>query len=215
MKQILSGSSKAFVQQLSDILQSVPISAVAPWTAYIGLGANLPGPAGPPETALRAAAGELAALGAVTGASSLWRSAPVGPVQDQPSFLNAALRLQTRLAPLALLQALLAVESRFGRTRSLPKGPRTLDLDLLLMERDGAPVVMDDPALTLPHPELHRRGFVLASLCEFAPELRHPTLGSTLGGLLRALPPGEAAEPVEPRLPLLRGCVRSHTTRKA
>lgn len=173
------------------------------WTAYIGLGANLPSPAGPPEATLPAAAAALAKHGSVTGASSLWRSSPVGPVPDQPPFTNAALRLQTPLAPLALLQTLLAIENRFGRSRSVAQGPRTLDLDLLLMQDPGgAPVLLQDPELTLPHPELHRRRFALAPLCEFAPHLRHPTLGLTLGALLQALPFSETTEPIAPRRPV-------------
>ncbi len=124
------------------------------WTAYIGLGANLPSPAGPPEATLLAAAADTAELGAVTGASGLWRSTPVGPVQDQPAFTIAALRLHTSLAPAALLQALFAIEHRFHRTRGpVAKGPRTLDLDLLFVERadQQARIIMNDPTLTLPH----------------------------------------------------------------
>ncbi len=171
----------------------------APWTAYIGLGANLPGPAGPPAAALPAAALSLSELGTVTGASSLWQSAPVGPVEDQPPFVNAALRLKIELAPAALLHALLAVERRFHRTRGpVAKGPRTLDLDLLLVEQQSTPVILNTPALTLPHPELHRRRFVLAPLCEFAAEVRHPLSGRTLGQLLEQLPCPEAAQLLHP-----------------
>jgi 2-amino-4-hydroxy-6-hydroxymethyldihydropteridine diphosphokinase len=154
--------------------------------AAIGLGANLPSAAGAPGETITAAIDRLAGFGHVTARSGLYRTAPVGYI-DQPAFVNAAVLLETELAPLPLLDALLGIERSFGRDRAAgpPKGPRTLDLDLLLYED----LVLDDSALTLPHPAMHERRFVLAPLAEIAPEWRHPRLGQTISELLADLPP--------------------------
>jgi 2-amino-4-hydroxy-6-hydroxymethyldihydropteridine diphosphokinase len=149
-------------------------------TAYIGLGANLPGPAGSPEATLAAAAKRLAKLGRVRRRSSLYSTAPVG-FADQPRFLNAVVALETRLAPRALLEALLEIERALGRDRSTSQenGPRTLDLDILLY----GDLVLREHGLALPHPRMAERAFVLAPLSEIAPEVRDPRSGETMGQL--------------------------------
>lgn len=140
-------------------------------TAYIALGANL----GDPASTIRAAFGALANLpeSRVVHCSSLYRTAPVG-ILDQPEFVNAVTQLETTLAPEALLDALLDIEQRFGRIRAEKDGPRTLDLDLLLYNDQ----FLDLPRLTLPHPRLHLRAFVLQPLAEIAPDLVIPGRGS-------------------------------------
>lgn len=153
--------------------------------AAIGLGANLPSPAGSPAHTLEAAIAELAATGIVLARSSLYRTAPL-EVQEQPPFLNAAALLETALDPETLLEFLLSTERTYGRNRERdqPKGPRTLDLDLLLMDD----LVLQSPTLTLPHPAMAVRRFVLAPLVEIAPHLRHPVLDKTIAELLADLP---------------------------
>ena len=146
----------------------------------IALGSNL----GDREHALSAALRDLGSLGTVTASSSFVDTEPVGYL-DQPRFLNAAALLETALTPAALLQALLRIEQKHGRDRSrgISKGPRTLDLDLLLY--DG--VVLTTDELVLPHPEMHQRDFVLRPLAEIAPDWLHPVQQRTVAALLRAL----------------------------
>lgn len=153
-------------------------------TAYIGMGANLPGPAGSPEATLAAAAERLGALGRVTARSSLYSTTPVG-FGGQPRFLNAAVALETELGPRALLDALLRIEHEFGRDRSdsVPNGPRTLDLDILLM--DG--VAVSEPGLEIPHPRLAERGFALIPLHEIAPQVADPRTGLSVAQLFQRL----------------------------
>jgi 2-amino-4-hydroxy-6-hydroxymethyldihydropteridine diphosphokinase len=132
--------------------------------AYVALGANL----GNPVITVMAAIAALDGIpeSARRATSSLYRTAPVG-LKNQPDFINAVVALETRLAPQALLEQLFAIESRFGRQRSIRNAPRTLDLDLLL----HGEAILDSAALTLPHPRMHERAFVLAPLAEIAPQL--------------------------------------------
>lgn len=142
--------------------------------AYLGLGANL----GDREVALN---GARAALDQVSGlrvaaASSLYETAPIGGPPDQGDYLNAVVRVETRLSPRELLQACQAVENRFGRQRRQRWGPRTLDIDILFFGHH----IMRQEDLIIPHPQLHLRSFVLVPLLELAPELEHPLLGQTI-----------------------------------
>ncbi|WP_141054162.1 2-amino-4-hydroxy-6-hydroxymethyldihydropteridine diphosphokinase [Tepidiphilus succinatimandens] len=144
---------------------------MTPVLSYVALGANL----GEAETTVRAA---IAALGRLPGtqlvaASSLYRTAPLEVPEPQPDYINAVARLATTLTPHALLDELLALEARFGRVRPYRWAPRALDLDLLLY----GDVVLDTPRLTLPHPRLHRRAFVLEPLLELDSFLEAPGLG--------------------------------------
>jgi 2-amino-4-hydroxy-6-hydroxymethyldihydropteridine diphosphokinase len=158
----------------------------------IALGANLPSAAGGPHQTLEAALKRLEASGVRILARSRWyRSAPV-PVSGQPWFVNGVAWAQTALEPAALLALLQRVEGEFGRRRTVANAPRTLDLDIL--DYDGR--VENAPELTLPHPRMQDRSFVLLPLAEIAPGWRHPTLGKTVESLISALPPGQKAEPI-------------------
>ena len=152
--------------------------------AFVALGANL----GDPVATLRAAMAELAALPAseLVRRSGLYRSAPVDALG--PDYLNAVVWLRTALAPHGLLAQLQRIEQAHGRVRGAPNAPRTLDLDLLL---HGASR-LDTPGLTLPHPRLHRRAFVLAPLAEIAPLLELPGIG-----VLRTLLAGVSDQSIE------------------
>ncbi|MFH1603944.1 MAG: 2-amino-4-hydroxy-6-hydroxymethyldihydropteridine diphosphokinase [Pseudomonadota bacterium] len=138
--------------------------------AFVGLGSNL----GDRESQLREGLAALSALPQVqiAAASSLYRSAAIGNT-GQPDFVNAVARLSTGLAPRGLLAALLDIEKRFGRERSFRNAPRTLDLDLLLYDAD----TIDEPGLTVPHPRMHQRAFVLVPLVQIAPDCEIPGKG--------------------------------------
>jgi len=142
--------------------------------AYVGLGSNLGGTLREPRAQILAALQELGRLPRtrLAARSSLYRSAPLGHAA-QPDFLNAVARLETGLAAEALLGELQAIEQRHGRERPFPDAPRTLDLDLLLY--GDAPIA--SPRLTVPHPRMHERAFVLAPLLELEPEAVIPGRG--------------------------------------
>lgn len=164
-------------------------------TAYIGMGANLPGPAGPPDATLAAAARRLGALGHVAARSRLYSTAPVG-FAGQPRFLNAALALETELEPRALLDGLLAIEREFGRDRrdGIVNGPRTLDLDILLFDE----LIVSEANLEIPHPRLKERAFALVPLAEIAPAARDPRTGATMAQWLERVFPNPAREASNP-----------------
>ena len=139
--------------------------------AYVALGSNLGDPAGTVDEAIEALAGLSGSI--LAAFSSLYRTAPVG-LKHQPDFINAVVALDTRLSPGELLDALFALEEKFGRRRTVKNAPRTLDLDLLL----HGDTVTGTPDLTLPHPRMHERAFVLAPLLEIAPGAIIPGRGA-------------------------------------
>ena len=138
--------------------------------AFIALGSNL----NDPVTHMERAFGEIGKLPGthLLARSSLYCSAPVG-YPDQPDFINAVASIETALEPHALLEALLAIEQQHGRVRDLRNGPRVLDLDVLLYDD----LVCHEHGLTLPHPRMHERAFVLEPLLEIAPDCVIPRVG--------------------------------------
>jgi 2-amino-4-hydroxy-6-hydroxymethyldihydropteridine diphosphokinase len=152
---------------------------------YLSLGSNL----GDREANLRAAIEKLKEIGKVVAVSSFYETEPV-EVTAQPWFLNCVVKFDTEKMPRQLISAILAIEQSMGRQRKQQKGPRTIDIDILFF---GSSIV-DIPSLTVPHPHLHERRFVLEPLAEIAPDVRHPIIKRTIRELRDALPAGQTVK---------------------
>ena len=148
-------------------------------TVYLSLGSNL----GDREANLRTAIARLGEIGNVIAVSSFFETEPI-EFDAQPWFLNCAVALRTELMPKLFLAKIQAIEQEMGRRRVQPKGPRSIDIDVLLFGNS----VISAPKLEVPHPAMHQRRFVLEPLMEIAPEVRHPVLKRSIRELLHNLP---------------------------
>ena len=156
-------------------------------TVFLSLGSNL----GDREAFLNDALERLEAAGVRTVRRSSIHETEPQDFRDQPWFLNMAVEVETDLAPLALLGTIQKIEAEMGRQRSIPKGPRTIDIDILFY----ANLVIATPELEIPHPRLTERRFVLDPLSEIAPDLMHPVTGKTVSEAQGALPQSPAPSP--------------------
>jgi len=154
-----------------------------PQLAYLSLGSNV----GDRVAHLRDAIARLESIGRVVSVSSFYETEPV-EVTDQPWFLNCAVGLETALTAEQLMARLLQLEQEMGRRRIQKKGPRTIDIDILLFDD----LILDSPDVTIPHPAMQKRRFVLEPLAEIAAEARHPGIKKTIRELLEELPAGQS-----------------------
>jgi 3-oxoacyl-[acyl-carrier protein] reductase len=159
-----------------------------PVTAYVALGGNLGDRQGYLDRALQVLQDQPDIT--VSQVSSYYETEPVGGPPGQGDYLNAVAEIQTDVPPAELLSRLLDIERQLGRERRERFGPRTIDLDLLLYGDQE----LQEPGLTIPHPELHQRGFVLEPFAEIAPQVVHPVLGETIGALWDKFDPDHAVE---------------------
>jgi 2-amino-4-hydroxy-6-hydroxymethyldihydropteridine diphosphokinase len=157
-----------------------------PDLAYLSLGSNV----GDREAQLRDCLSRLNTAGNITRVSSFYETEPV-EFTEQPWFLNCGVALETSKTPQQLMTTILRIEQEMGRRREQKKGPRSIDIDILLFgdAMDGA--VINSKELTLPHPAMHQRRFVLEPMAEIAPDVIHPLFRKTIRELLDALPPGQ------------------------
>jgi 2-amino-4-hydroxy-6-hydroxymethyldihydropteridine diphosphokinase len=153
-----------------------------PNRVYLSLGSNV----GERAAQLRDAIARLVAVGRVVAVSSFYETEPV-EFTEQPWFLNCAIELETEMRPQELMAAILRVEQRMGRKRLLDKGPRSIDIDILLF----GDAIVDSDEVTIPHPAMHERRFVLEPLEEIAPEVRHPVLKKMIREMVADLPAGQ------------------------
>jgi len=155
---------------------------------YLSLGSNV----GDRIDKLRTAVMRIGGAGTIRAVSSFYETEPV-EYRDQPWFVNCVVALETGQSPQALLKTLLTIEQAMGRVRLTDKGPRIIDLDIVLY----GDRVIEEPGLKIPHPRTHERRFVLEPLLEIAPETRHPILGKTVREMLAGLGPGQSVRRLE------------------
>jgi 2-amino-4-hydroxy-6-hydroxymethyldihydropteridine diphosphokinase len=148
-------------------------------TVYLSLGSNV----GDKQANLEQAISQLGKLGTVTKRSAFYETEPM-EITDQPWFVNCAVELETELMPKQFIAAVLDIEREMGRKRTKKKGPRTIDIDVLLFGKS----IIEMKGLTVPHPAMHLRGFVLEPMVEIAPEVRHPVFKRSMRELRDALP---------------------------
>lgn len=153
--------------------------------AFVSLGSNV----GDRVANLRAAIERIGNLGEVIATSSIYETEPV-EFLAQPWFLNCVVKLATEKMPKQLLAAILTIEKEMGRQRHQKKGPRTIDIDILLFGNS----VVETQGLTIPHPSMHERRFVLEPMSEIAPDVRHPVFKQRMRELLEALPAGQVVK---------------------
>jgi 2-amino-4-hydroxy-6-hydroxymethyldihydropteridine diphosphokinase len=155
------------------------VKKIKPEIVFLSLGSNI----GDREKSLRGAIAALPELGVkIKNISSIYETAPVD-LLEQPWFLNCVVRGETTVPPVALLKELRALEQRMGSKKLVPRGPRLIDLDILLYGEQ----TIDSPELQVPHPRMHLRHFVLEPLAEIAPDLTHPSWNASAAHLLAAL----------------------------
>ncbi len=159
-----------------------------PKLVYLSLGSNV----GDRVAQLRDALARLSVIGHVVAVSSVYETEPVEFTQ-QPWFLNCAVVLETDKTPQQLMSVILGIEEEMGRRRVQKKGPRSIDIDILLFDD----TIMESKELTIPHPAMHQRRFVLEPLAEIAPEVLHPPLKKTIRELRDALPEGQVVRRVQ------------------
>ena len=164
------------------VRQSLTRRSHMPQLAYLSLGSNL----GDRVAQLRDAQLRLVAAGKVFAVSSFYETEPV-EFTEQPWFVNCALALETPSTPQQLMSQILRIEQAMGRHRIQKKGPRSIDIDILLFARE----IVNSPELIIPHPAMHQRRFVLEPLAEIAPQALHPVLQKTIRDLLHSLPEGQ------------------------
>jgi 2-amino-4-hydroxy-6-hydroxymethyldihydropteridine diphosphokinase len=168
-------------------------SRTMPNLVYLSLGSNV----GDREAHLRDALARLGAAGRVVAISSFYETEPV-EFTSQPWFLNCAVALETTETPRELMTKILRIEEKMGRRRVQKKGPRSIDIDILMFLVAGSEdTILDSKELTIPHPAMHQRRFVLEPLAEIAPNVIHPIFKKTISELRDALPPGQAVRKIK------------------